>query len=81
MYAFSGAERKDKQAILKMGGKMETAQTWLGFLSADESNAANSMYCGSVEIRIRAAKYSLLNTLTGLMLLHINVNKKMTLYQ
>ena len=50
VYAFSNAERKDEMAVLEMGSKKGTVQTWLGFLSADETNAANSIYTGELMI-------------------------------
>ena len=50
VFSFAGAERKDGMAKLEMGSARGTAQTWLGFLSADESNAANSVYTGEVMI-------------------------------
>jgi hypothetical protein len=33
-----------------MDSKKGVVETWLGFLSADEKNAANSVYSGRVEI-------------------------------
>ena len=48
VFAFSDAERKDGTAVLEMGSKNGMVQTWLGFLSADESNAANSLYTGEL---------------------------------
>ncbi len=50
VFSFSDAERKDGTAKLEMGSAKGTAQTWLGFLSADESNAANSVYTGEAMI-------------------------------
>jgi len=49
-YTFSDTERKDKKAVLNVESQKGTAQTWLGFLSADESNAANSIYTGELMI-------------------------------
>ena len=49
-YIFSDAERKDGTAILDVASQKGTAQTWLGFLSADETNAANSVYTGELMI-------------------------------
>jgi len=34
----------------RMDSKKGVVETWLGFLSADEKNAANSVYSGRVEI-------------------------------
>jgi hypothetical protein len=50
VYSFSEAERKDETAILETGALQGVAQTWLGFLSADETNAANSVYTGEIII-------------------------------
>jgi len=47
-YMFSDAERRDEMATLEVASKKGTAQTWLGFLSADETNAANSIYTGAI---------------------------------
>jgi Family of unknown function (DUF6266) len=47
-YTFSDAERKDEKAVLDVESQKGMAQTWLGFLSADEMNSANSVYCGEV---------------------------------
>lgn len=48
MYQFSDATRKDGEAILETGSKKGVAETWIGFLSANEKNAANSVYTGRV---------------------------------
>jgi hypothetical protein len=50
VFSFSDAERKDGTAELKTGSAKGTAQTWPGFLSADETNAANSVYTGELMI-------------------------------
>lgn len=50
VFSFSDAERKDGTALLQTGFAKGTAQTWLGFLSADETNAANSIYTGELMI-------------------------------
>ncbi len=50
VFSFSNAERKDEMALLEMGSAIGTAQTWLGFLSADQINAANSVYTGQLMI-------------------------------
>jgi hypothetical protein len=44
VFSFSDAERKDEMALLGTDSKNGAMQTWLGFLSADESNATNSVY-------------------------------------
>ena len=48
VYTFSNATRKDVTAVLETGLKKGAAETWLGFLSADEKNAADSVYAGNV---------------------------------
>src|SRR5690242_5222811 len=48
--SFSDAERKDGMAILETGYCKGVAKTWLGFLSADETNAANSVYTGELVV-------------------------------
>jgi hypothetical protein len=48
VFSFSDAERKDEMAILETGPAKGVAHTWLGFLSADELNAANSVYTGEL---------------------------------
>jgi hypothetical protein len=50
VFSFSEAERKDEMAILETGTLQGVAKTWLGFLSADETNAANSVYTGEIII-------------------------------
>ena len=50
VFSFSDAERKDGIAVLETGSAKGTAETWLGFLSADETNAANSVYTGELII-------------------------------
>jgi hypothetical protein len=50
VFSFSDAERKDEMALLGTDSKNGAMQTWLGFLSADESNAANSVYAGELMI-------------------------------
>lgn len=46
VFQFSDATRHDCQAILEMNSQGGVVETWLGFLSADEKNAANSVYTG-----------------------------------
>ena len=50
VYQFSDATRDDGYALLEMDSKKGVAETWLGFLSADEKNAANSVYTGQLEL-------------------------------
>ena len=50
VFAFSDVERKDEMAILGTGSVKGAVQTWLGFLSADETHAANSVYTGELVI-------------------------------
>ena len=48
VYTFSDATRKDGAAMLETGSIKGAAETWIGFLSADETNAADSLYAGSI---------------------------------
>jgi Family of unknown function (DUF6266) len=48
VYKFSNATRKDLTAVLETGLQKGTAETWIGFLSADEKNAADSVYAGRI---------------------------------
>ena len=48
IYKISTATRKDGTAILPMNSKKGIAETWIGFVSADETNAADSVYTGSI---------------------------------
>ncbi|HEY9363121.1 MAG TPA: DUF6266 family protein [Chitinophagaceae bacterium] len=48
VYQFSDATRNAGWAILEMNSKKGVMETWLGFLSADEKNAANSVYTGKL---------------------------------
>ena len=50
VFQFSDATRNDGFAVLEVDSKKGIAETWLGFLSADEKNAANSVYTGSVTL-------------------------------
>jgi hypothetical protein len=50
VYKISDAIRKDAKAILQMNSKKGIAETWMGFVSADETNAADSVYTGSVSL-------------------------------
>jgi hypothetical protein len=50
-FTIGAAIRKDGQAILgthNMQGQI--AETWIGFLSNDEEDAADSAYCGKVDL-------------------------------
>ena len=42
--------RRDGMAILEMNSKKGTVETWIGFLSADEKNAANSVYTRAINL-------------------------------
>lgn len=49
LFSIGTAVRKDKQAVLETPSmKGETAETWIGFLSHDEKEAANSVYSGRI---------------------------------
>ena len=48
VYKFSTATRKDLTAVLEINLQKGASETWIGFLSADEKNAADSLYSGSV---------------------------------
>jgi hypothetical protein len=50
VYQFSDATRNDGHALLEIESKRGAVVTWIGFLSADEKNAANSTYAGSMEL-------------------------------
>ncbi|HSV10221.1 MAG TPA: DUF6266 family protein [Hanamia sp.] len=50
VFQFSDATRNDGFAVLEVDSKKGIAETWLGFLSADEKNAANSVYTGRVTL-------------------------------
>jgi hypothetical protein len=51
LFRIGAAVRKDGQAILEAYSMQgETAQTWIGFISSDEKDAADSVYCGKVMI-------------------------------
>jgi hypothetical protein len=50
-FTIGAAMRKDGEALLKTTqerGKM--AETWMGFLSNDEADAADSVYCGRLDL-------------------------------
>jgi hypothetical protein len=51
IYSFDTATRADETAILITSQlRGNTAETWLGFLSSDEKDAADSVYTGGVEV-------------------------------
>ena len=52
-FTIGAAMRKDGQAILEIPNMIgEPAETWIGFLSHDEKDAADSAYCGKVIVNI-----------------------------
>ncbi len=48
MYEISAATRKDGKAVLPMKSMKGNAETWIGFVSADETLAADSVYTGRI---------------------------------
>jgi len=48
VYTISDALRKDGNAVLQMDVKKGAAETWIGFVSADETLAADSVYTGRI---------------------------------
>jgi len=48
VYKISDAIRKDGNAMLPMDVKKGAAETWIGFVSADETLAADSVYTGRI---------------------------------
>jgi hypothetical protein len=51
VFTIGAAMREDGQALLETSGmEGETAETWMGFLSYDEADAADSTHCGSVDL-------------------------------
>jgi hypothetical protein len=48
IYEISSSTRKDGNAVLQMNSMKGIAETWIGFISIDETNAADSVYTGSV---------------------------------
>lgn len=48
VFQFSEVKRNAGEAVLQMNVTKGAAETWLGFLSADGKNAANSIYAGRV---------------------------------
>ena len=50
MYEISASTRKDCKAVLPMKSMKGIAETWIGFVSADETIAADRVYTGSVSL-------------------------------
>lgn len=51
IYSLNAANRADCGAVLITGGmRGYTAETWIGFLSNDEKDAADSVYAGSINL-------------------------------
>jgi len=50
MYEISASTRKDCKTVLQMKSMKGIAETWIGFVSADESIAADSVYTGSISL-------------------------------
>lgn len=51
MFSLSAATRKDCEAVLKTSPlKGYAVETWIGFLSNDETNASDSFYTGRLEL-------------------------------
>jgi len=51
LFSIGTAVRKDEQAVLETPAMQgETAETWIGFLSHDEKDAANSIYSGRISL-------------------------------
>ena len=48
VYTISDAIRKDGTAVLQMDVKKGAAETWMGFVSTDETLAADSVYTGRI---------------------------------
>ena len=48
VYEISTATRKNCTALLQMNSMKGIAETWIGFVSADETNASDSVYTGSI---------------------------------
>jgi len=50
-FTIGAATREDGKALLKIKNmRNETAETWIGFLSNDEEDAGDSVYCGRVDL-------------------------------
>ena len=50
VYTFSDAIREKGTGVLNIKPNEGFAETWLGFLSADEKNAADSVHAGSISL-------------------------------
>lgn len=50
IYEISTATRKNCTALLQMKSMKGVAETWIGFISADETNAADSVYTGTISL-------------------------------
>ena len=51
VFIIGAAIRKDGEALLKTTqDRGKIAETWIGFLSNDEADAADSVYCGRVDL-------------------------------
>jgi hypothetical protein len=49
VFTLYGGFRKDKKAVLNVAAfKGNAVETWIGFLSADERDASDSVYTGRV---------------------------------
>ena len=49
VFSIGDAKRSDAQVFLVIGNRPgEICETWIGFLSNDEKDAANSSYCGRI---------------------------------
>ena len=51
VFALHAGFRKDKKSVLNVSAlKGNTIETWIGFLSADEKDASDSVWTGSLEV-------------------------------
>jgi len=50
VYEISAAIRKDCKTVLPMASMKGIAETWMGFASADETIASDSVYTGSLNL-------------------------------
>jgi hypothetical protein len=49
VFSIGDAKRSDAKVSLVVGNRTgEICETWIGFLSHDEKDAANSSYCGRI---------------------------------
>jgi hypothetical protein len=52
VFTLYGGFRKDKKATLNVSAyKGHTVETWIGFLSADEKDASDSVWVGTIQLR------------------------------